>query len=154
MVQEQHKTAEKKEEVVAQPIKETSNLKEPQFKCEVCGAKFKKEITMNKHFDTKHKNQKCKVCNVTFNNSIEVLQHVAKEHSKNILENISVKEKEQLSNGMRHEEDISEYEENIDLSIKFRCYKCKEIVPINDKFNDDLQENQMCKLCTMTEAYG
>ena len=55
MVQEQHKTAEKKEEVVAQPIKDTSNFKEPQFQCEVCGAKFKKEITMNKHFDTKHK---------------------------------------------------------------------------------------------------
>ena len=87
---------------------------------------------------------------MTFKNSMEVLRHVAKEHSKNVIENISVKK--QLSN--QHEEDISEYKENIDLSIKFRCYKCKEIVPINDKFNDDLQENQMCKLCTMTEAYG
>ena len=32
--------------------------------------------------------------------------------------------------------------------------KDKEIVSIDDKFNDDLQEDQMCKLCTMTQAYG
>ena len=79
---------------------------------------------------------------------MEVLQHVAKEHSKNVIENISVKEKEQLF--IDNEEDISEYEDNIDLSIQFKCHKCKERVSINNKFNNDLQKEHMCKLCTMT----
>ena len=29
--------------------KETKNISKPQFKCPTCGARFKKEITMNKH---------------------------------------------------------------------------------------------------------
>ena len=55
---------------------------------------------------------------------------------------------------IENEEDTSEYEDNIDLSIQFKCHKCKEIVSLSDKFNDDLQKEQMCQLCTMTEAYG
>ena len=43
---------------------------------------------------------------------------------------------------------------NIDLLTQIKCFKCKEIVALNNKFNDDIQEKQMCKLCTMTEAYG
>ena len=49
---------------------------------------------------------------------------------------------------------VRSWADNIDHSKQFKCYKCKEIVSLNDKFNDDLQEQQMCKLCTMTEAYG
>ena len=81
---------------------------------------------------------------------MEVLQHVAKEHSKNIIANISVKEKEQQTE--KHE--VDEIKDNIDISTHFMCFRCKDIVSLNDKFNDDLMENQMCKLCTMTEAYG
>ena len=54
---------------------------------------------------------------------------------------------------IKNEEDTSENEDNIDHSIQFKCHKCKQIVSLNDKFNDDLQKEQMCKLCTMTEAY-
>ena len=60
-----------------------------------------------------HKSQNCKVCHVMFKHSMEVLQHAAKEHSQNIIANTSVKEKEQQI--AQHEEDISEYENKIDL---------------------------------------
>ena len=83
---------------------------------------------------------------------MEILKHVAKEHSKNIIANISVKEKEKQN--AEDEGDISENEDNIDKLIQFKCFKCKNIVSLGDKFNDDLEENQMCKFCTMTSAYG
>ena len=99
-----------------------------------------------------NENENCKVCHVTFTNSMEVLQHVAKEHSKDIIPNISVKEKEQQVD--QHEEDISEKKDIIDVLTQFKCFKCREVVSLNNKFNDDLHDEQMCKLCTMIEAYG
>ena len=85
-----------------------------------------------------------------FNSSLEIPQHLAKEHSQNIIANILVKEKEQQM--FQYEEDTPE--DNFNTSTNFKCFKCKEIVSINDKLNDDLQVDQMCKLCTMTQAYG
>ena len=38
-------------------------------------------------------------------------------------------------------------------NMQFKCVKCKNIVSLDDKFNDDLKEDQMCKLCTMFAAY-
>ena len=75
---------------------------------------------------------------------MEILHHVAKEHSKNIIANISVEEKEQHI--YENEQNDSEIKDTFDKTTKFKCFKCK--------FNDDLTEDQMCKLCTMTEAYG
>ena len=60
------------------------------------------------------------------------------EYSKNVIENISVKEKEQITT--ENEEEISEYKDNIEFSIQLKCHKCKEIVSPNNKFNDDLQK--------------
>ena len=37
------------------------------FHCEKCAYKSKKEVTLNKHMNTKHQDQKCKVCYFTFN---------------------------------------------------------------------------------------
>ena len=130
--------------------KETPKMAKPQFKCDACGAIFKKEITLKKHYNTKQEEQNYKVWNVMFKSSMEVLQHVTKEHNDNIIANISVKEKEQQM--CPYEEDIPE--DNINTSTHFKCFQCKEIFSIEDKFNDDLQNNQMCKLCTMTQAYG
>ena len=65
---------------------------------------FKKEITLQKHFNTKHEKLNFKVCHVTYKNSMEVLHHLAKEHSKDIIPNISVKEKEQQVD--QHKKDI------------------------------------------------
>ena len=48
----------------------------------------------------------------------------------------------------------SEEKDNVDVSTKFKCFKCKDIVSIEDKFNDTLEKDQMCKLCTMIQAYG
>ena len=84
--------------------------------------------------------------------SIEVLQHVAKDHSENISANISVKEKEKHIE--EQEEDIAEDKDSFDGLSKFKCFKTKEIVSLDDKFNDDTQEDQMCKLCTMLPAHG
>ena len=92
------------------------------------------------------------MCNVRFKTSIEILHHVAKEHSKNTIANISVKEKEQHI--YENEQNHSEIKDTFDKTTKFKCFKCKDIVSLKDKFYDDLKENQMCKLCTMTEAYG
>ena len=82
---------------------------------------------------------------MTFTDSMKVLKHVAKEHSKNVNETIYVEEKEQIIN--QNEEDISEKEVKIKHSKQFKCYKCKETVLLN-------YVQQMCNLCTMTEAYG
>ena len=87
-------TAKNKDEVVHELEKETTILVKSDFKCDVCGVRFKKEITLKKHFNTKHDNLNCKVCNEVFKTSMEVLKHAAKEHIKNIIANISVKEKE------------------------------------------------------------
>ena len=121
------------------------------FKCDICGASFKKEVTLKKHINTKHGNQNCKVCNKVFKTSMEILEHVAKEHSENIVAIISVTDKEKLTE--QQVDDISDFEDNIDKHIQFKCVKCKNIVPLHDKFNDDLKEDQMCKLCTMFAAY-
>ena len=48
----------------------------------------------------------------------------------------------------------SDKEDDFDKSTKFRCYECKEVVSLHDKFNEDVKENQMCELCTMTAEYG
>ena len=82
---------------------------------------------------------------------MEVLEHATKEHSKNIVANRSVKEKETLTE--QDDIDISDCEDDINKSIQFKCVKCKTIVSLNDKFNDDLKEDQMCKLWTMFDAY-
>ena len=132
--------------------KETKKNNKPNYKCDACGAMFKNKSTMKKHYTSKHEEQYCKFCNVRFKTSIEVLQHVAKDHSENIPANIYVKEKEKHIE--EQEEDIAEDKDSFDRSTKFKCFKCKEIVSLDDKFNDDIQEDQMCKLCTMFQAYG
>ena len=72
---------------------------------------------------------------------MEILKHVAKEHSENIVANILVKDKEKLTE--QQVDDISDCEDNIDKNIQFKYVKCKNIVPLHDKFNDDLKEDQM-----------
>ena len=83
---------------------------------------FKKKITLKKHFNTKHEKQNCKVCHVTLTNSMEVLHHLAKD----IITNISVKDKEQQT--YQHEEDIPENKEIIDVLTQFKGFKCREVV--------------------------
>ena len=97
--------ANDKEEVVNESEKETSKPLKPKFKCDLCGATFKKNITLKKHVNTKHDDQNCKVCHEVFKTSMEVLKHVAKEHSSNIKDNISVKDKEHIFE--QDKEDIS-----------------------------------------------
>ena len=80
---------------------------------------------------------------------MEVLHHVAQDHSQNIIANISVKEKEKQVK--ENEVDDTEFEDNFDKSTKFRCFNCTDIVSLENKFKD---EDHMCKLCTMTAAYG
>ena len=149
---EEKKTEENEKEMLTEPNKETTKNTKPHFKCDACGATFKNKSTMKKHYSSKHEEQYCKVCHVRFNTSMEVLQHVAKDHSKNIPANISVKEKEKQID--EQEEDIAEDKDSFDISTKFKCFKCREIVSLDDKFNNDIQEDQMCKLCTMFQAYG
>ena len=48
--------------------------------CDKCEYKCKKESTLKKHKNTKHKDQNCKQCNKTFNTSMEMLLHIAKLH--------------------------------------------------------------------------
>ena len=79
------------------------------------------------------------------------LKEIAQENIENIVANISVKDKEKLTE--QQVDDIFDCEDNIDKHIQFKCVKCKNIVPLHDKFNDDLNEDQMCKLCAMFAAY-
>ena len=86
---------------------------------------------------------------MTFQNSMEDLQHVTKEHSKNIIPYISVKEKELQV--YQHEEKIPGNYDNIDIRTQFKCFKCKEIVFLTDKFNDDLQEKRLNRYIAWAE---
>ena len=53
------KTSENKKEVLANPRNETLTMAKPLFKCDTCGAIFKKEITLKKHYNIKHEVQNC-----------------------------------------------------------------------------------------------
>ena len=85
---------------------------------------------------------------MTLTNTMEVLQHLAKD----IIPNISVKDKEQQID--QHEENIYENKDFIDVLTQLKGFKCREVVSLTKKFNVDLQDGYMCKLCTMTEALG
>ena len=122
------------------------------FKCKICRATFWKEITLKNLLNTTNYDQICKFVDEVFKTYIEVLKHVAKEHSNNIRANISVKERKNLTE--QDEKLISESKDIIEKLSNFKCFKCKKIVSLNDKFNDDLKEDQLCKLCTITAAYG
>ena len=83
-----------------------------------------------------------------FKSPIEVLQHAAKEHSSNIKENTSVKEKE-----ITLEVEEEDQTENIDID-KFKCMRCKEIVHKKDALKEyDENRQNMCSLCTIL-SYG
>ena len=56
--------------------------------------------------------------------------------------------------GKEAAQNLSEEKDNVDVSTKFKSFKCKNIVSIEDKFNNTLEKDQMCKLCTMIQAYG
>ena len=57
------------------------------------GYQCKKEVTLNKHINTKPTKQKCKVCDEEFETSIEMFKHVAENH--NCGKDESIKEKEE-----------------------------------------------------------
>ena len=85
---------------------------------------------------------------------MEVLIHAAKEHSKDIIENISVKEKEQLiANTDKNFQDDSKKTEEID-SDKYKCSKCKEIVYKKDALKPSTDKGELlCSLCTILHYY-
>ena len=86
---------------------------------------------------------------------IKVFQHVAKENSKSIKEVSSRKPKENkdnVSNDLTKE--LSDVQVDFDGSSKFKCYKCKEVVSLDNMFNDDLKEEQKCNICKIISAYG
>ena len=47
------------------------------FHCKDCGYQCNKEVTLNKHVNTKHTKQKCKECDEECETSIEMLEYVA-----------------------------------------------------------------------------
>ena len=72
---------------------------------------------------------------------------MAKEHSKKIKEIIKTKEQTQIK---EPDQIVSEVE-----SGKFRCSKCKNVVPIEDTFNIHVDNSmKMCQYCTMISQYG
>ena len=80
---------------------------------------------------------------------MDALMHTARDHTKKITEEFP-----KINSDIVKDEIKSDNKEHLDKSTKFKCAECKEIVSNNDKFNEDLKENQMCKLCTMTAEYG
>ena len=92
--------------------------------------------------NTKYVEQNCKVCNASFKTRMEVLQHVAKEHSHNKKESSSNKLKENEDNTNSDViKDLSEEQENFEASSKFKWFNCKEIVSLDNKFNDISRKN-------------
>ena len=97
----------------------------------------------------KHEDQNFIVCKMSFQSSIEVLQHVTKEHSHNIIENISVKEKEQMEYSKEGKGSDSDVE-----SDELKCAKCDKIVLQEDNITIDEEEHSRCQFCQMMTLYG
>ena len=115
------------------------------LQCKECAYTCKKEVTMKKHVNTKHKKQKCKVCDLEFKTSIAVLKHVAEKHKGSIDESIQDREKKE----------DAKPEELLIEDGKFKCSHCKKIVPNEDTFNIHKDEGmKMCQFCTMVTQYG
>ena len=129
--------------------KKDMNKSNNDFKCDMCEFSCKKRNMLNKHMNSKHNDHICKTCHKVFPNSMDALMYTAKDHSDNIIEDTP-----KINSVIVKDKDICEYKEHMDKSKKFKCAECKEIVSHNDKFNENLKENQMCKLCTMTAEYG
>ena len=80
---------------------------------------------------------------------MDALMHTARDHTKKITEEFP-----KINSDIVRDAITSDNKEHLEKSTKFNCAECKEIVSINDKFNEDLKGNQMFKLCTMTSEYG
>ena len=119
-----------------------NNRMSSNVKCVTTNAR--KKNAMKKHVKTKHVEQKCKTCDKVILSTMEVLMHTASEHSKNIRED----QKEIKS--VPQTQNIKEDTLCFGIATKFKFFKCKEIVSIKDKFNDSLEEEQMCKLCRLS----
>ena len=104
---------------------------------------------LEKTYQHKAWKQNRKVCNESFKTMIKVLSTCCYEHSKSIREVSSRKPKENKDNVSN---DLTK--QLFDWSSKFKCYKCKEVVSLDNKFNDDLKEEQMCNICKIISAYG
>ena len=90
---------------------------------------------------------------------MEVLQHAANEHSKDIIENISVKEKEQQIENYEEPSENHNFSGNSNqteeiVSDKYRCTKCQEIVYKKDALKPATEDGQeLCSLCTILHYY-
>ena len=109
---------------------------------------MQKKSALKKHINRKHSEQKCNICEKVFPSIIDALKHTASHHNKEIKDDNKEKEPAMRTKSLPEEKD------SFDLSTKFKCFKCKEVVLIDDKFNEVLEEDQLCKLCTMIKAYG
>ena len=65
---DKHKLAEKP---AVESIIKTQSKSIHCFKCDICGSTFKKEITLKKHYKTRHEEQNCQVRSKTFKISME-----------------------------------------------------------------------------------
>ena len=115
----------------------------------MCDYRRKKKNIPNEHMNIKINDKKSKIFNKDIPNSMEALVHTGKNHSKNITKDNLYVYKPTVTDINK-----SAIEENFDRSINFRCYEFKEVVFLDNKFNEEIMENQMCKLCTMTAKYG
>ena len=97
---------------------EKDKTQEIMFHCEKGAYKSKKEVTLNKHMNTKHQYQKCKVCDLTFNTAMELLKHVAQQHDNIVDKKATTSE---ITTVKEPDEVIEVVEDG-----KFKCARCRK----------------------------
>ena len=83
---------------------------------------------------------------------MDALKHSAKDHSGNIVEDMSTKSRKKRSY-YENQEEVEEEEEWIDAD-QYKCIKCNKIVLKADAFSNYKEDGQeWCSLCTILN-YG
>ena len=106
------------------------------FYCDICEYKCKKEVTLDKHKNTKHVVQSCTQCNVKCLTVIDLLKHISTEH---------VEEESESDHNVNVVQQTQE-NEIINKDIRSKCKNCKVVLTEEDNVKNHVKKT-MCMLC-------
>ena len=119
----------------------TSEFKGDLLKCKKCEYTCKKDVTLRKHFNTKHENHNCAKCDLRFDNISDLQKHGSEDHI------IGVKETTENKTNKMVEQDNGDNMKQYDD----RCSKCGYILFAENTTEDNGKLKLVCKLCPILD---